>query len=487
MSIGAALEVEVAPDSRILPPRDRRATAEAIAKVYGECAKCAEEKRDADLIAAADTLSLFVSSAHAANTQLQAIRMWKVNALANLGRGREALELLNWIEGFNGVSFKTRERKARLLAFAGDSAGCIDACTDAIMALPLDKKTSREFRRLCLARADAMNACGRHDDALRLMFETLRGVVPTYDELLTLRRAVKTPEALEQMFLFLAPHFSYSGHRARHALLHYSVACRDLGLLDRAIFAARQRFLAGLQIVRYGEREQQIKEDWTAQALTTLLDLRADLGSLGIEFFLISGTLLGCVREGTILSYDKDIDVGVLTDVPPETIRKTLASSGRFKVRALTTDHLVQVEHANGVMLDVFLHWREDGRIYHQGQKTRWWNSDFELQKVEFLGGTFKIPTNPDQYLIENYGDSWSIPQPEFETFVDTPNMIIQDNEHMIWYFFTRLHDYYFAGKRIQLFKVWDALQELIGHDAAVAHAMERIKLDAAQPPVLNQ
>jgi len=487
MSTGVALDIEIAPDSRILPPRDRRATTEAIAKVYGECARLAEEQRDEELIAAADTLSLFVSSAHAANTQLHAIRMWKVNALANLGRGREALELLNWIERFNGVSFKTRERKASLLAYAGDAVGCIDACTDAIMALPLDKKTSREFRQLCLLRADAMIANGQHEDALRLLIDTLRGVVPSYDEMLALRRAVKTPEALEQMFLFLAPHFSYAGHRARHALLHYSVACRDLGLLDRAIFAARQRFLIGLQIVRYGEREQQIKEDWTRQALTSMLDLRTDLSALGLDFFLISGTLLGCVREGGILSYDKDIDVGVLTELPAETIRQALASSGRFKVRALTTDRLVQVEHVNGVVIDVFLHWRENGVIYHEGQKTRWWNSDFELKDVEFLGGTFKIPSNPDQYLIENYGDSWSIPQPEFETFVDTPNMIIQDNDHMVWYFYTRLHDYYFAGKRTQLFKVWNALQELIGQDAAISNAMERIKLDSAPPPMLRQ
>ncbi|GLK66741.1 hypothetical protein [Hansschlegelia plantiphila] len=483
MSNGVALEIADIHDLRVMPPRDRRAAAEVIAKAFTECAAYVEEGRDEDVVATADSLALFVGAAHSANTQLLAIRMWKVNALSNLGRGREAVELLEWIERFNGVSFRTRERMATLRSYVGDYKGCIDACTDALMSAPLDKSRtpSRDVRLIGQMRAEAMCLDGQYDAALRFLIDTLKDVVPSYDELAVMRRAVKTPEALETMFRFLAPHFSYPGHRARHALFHYSIACRDLGQIDRAIFAARQRFLIGLQIVKYGERETPVKQDWSKQAATSLAHLRSDLGALGVDFFLISGTLLGCIREGAVMSHDKDIDVGVLTDVPAEDIRKALATSGRFKVRALTTDKLVQIRHSNGVVIDVFLHWRENGLILHEGQKTRWWNSDFGLNLVDFLGDKFYIPTNPDQYLIENYGDTWTIPQPEFETFVDTPNMIIQDNDHMIWYYYSKLHDYYASGKEAQLQKVWSALQDLVGNDSAVSVAVNRIKIDAIQ------
>jgi hypothetical protein len=126
-------------------------------------------------------------------------------------------------------------------------------------------------------------------------------------------------------------------------------------------------------------------------------------------------------------------------------------------------------------MIDVFFHWRDDGRVYHEGQKALWWNSDFELQATQFLGRSFFIPTNPDQYLLENYGPGWRVPEPEFETFVDTPNMVIQDQQHMVWYYYTKLHDYYFAGKAPQLRKVWNALQKITGDDRIVGLAVHRV------------
>lgn len=472
---------------RIAPPREGQLAAAIIARVYTQCAKLAQEHRDGDVVNAADTLSLFTTRGNSTSTRLHSIRLWKVDALINLGRSREALEFLRWLEEFNGPSFLTRERLARIYLFLGQYEDCITAVDDSIIALPLDKKLSSSFHKLCHLRAEASCALGRHDEGRSFLLKVLSGESPTYDDMGSLRRTINSPAALEEMFTFLAPHFSYPGHRARHALFHYSIACRDNGRIDRAIYTARQRFLTGLQVVGWGEREPPVKVNWTGQAALALLDLRTDLHSLNLEFFLISGTLLGCVRDQGIIGHDKDIDVGVLTDYPAASLRQALATSGRFKVKNLTTDKLVQVQHSNGVMIDVFMHWREDGLIYHEGQKTRWWNSEFGLQEADFLGKTFMIPTNPEVYLVENYGKGWTVPEPDFETFVDTPNMIIQDDDHMRWYYYSKLHDYYFAGKPAQLRKVWQALDRLMPNDSVIRAAVNRVLSEASQPQPAGQ
>jgi hypothetical protein len=463
------------PLAQSIPPAEGPEAARIILEVFTTCARLMREGANEALIAEADRLALFTNPSNASSTRLFAIRMWKIDALISLGRGHEAAAYLTWLENFNGKSFVTRERMAMLHSFAGEYQSCVDVAAEAIMAMPLGKQQLPAYRSLCQLRAEALCMMGRHDEALHFLLTTLQSMVVNNDVLSALRQAIKTPQALETMFTHLAPHFSYIGHRARVALYHYSIACRDNGMIDRAIFAARQRFLSGLQIVRWGEREIPVKENWSRLAATALVDMQIDLRALGLEFFLVSGTLLGCVRDRDIIGHDKDVDVGVFTDLSPEAVRRHLSRTGRFKIRPLTTDRLVQARHLNGVMIDVFFHWRDDGRVYHEGQKAQWWNSDFALQEAAFLDRTFLIPTDPERYLVENYGRGWRVPEPEFETFVDTPNMMIQDQEHMVWYYYTKLHDYYYAGKPAQLRKVWRALQKLVDGDRIVGSAVTRI------------
>ncbi len=478
--MASALSIQVA------PPGDGKTSAAIIADVHRRCMEFLRDGKSDELVREADTLSLFTTRGNSASTRLFSIRLWKVDALIRLGRGREAIEFLGWLESFNGISFQTRQRMALLYSFAGEHEAAVGASADALIALPLAKTPSLDYRRAAQQYAEALCASGRQPAARAFLVDALRGLTPNYDDLAVLRRTVNSRESLDEFFNYLLPFFSYPGHRARLALFHYSVACRDFGDMPRAILTARQRFLAGLQIVTFGGREKPSNEYWSRDAAGALLDLRTDLKALGLDFFLISGTLLGCVRERGIIGHDKDVDTGVFTDMPAADLRRALASTGRFKTKPLTTDKLVQVMHSNGVMIDVFIHWREDGVVYHEGQKAAWWNSDFNLQEVEFLGFPFMIPTSPERYLDENYGVGWRTPDPEFETFVDTPNMMIQDRDHMIWYYYTKLLDYYFAGKPIQLSKVWQALSAIIPEDpmvrAAVSRAMVEVTKTEAHP-----
>lgn len=259
------------------------------------------------------------------------------------------------------------------------------------------------------------------------------------------------------------------------ALYHYSVLCRDFGLYDRAHFAARSRFIRMLKTTSLGGKAAFPQRNaWANEAAVALRDLKDDLGRHGIEFFLISGTLLGCVREGTVLGHDKDIDVGVDERYSIDEIRHALSASKRFQDKGVASENGVYVRHLNGVDIDVFRHFMSDGKYVHQGVKVSWWNSPITLKEAEFLGGTYLIPVDHDTYLRENYGE-WKTPVKEFETMVDTPNMVVNEQDHLIWYFITRLADYYSLGKLPQFKRVYAALDSMWSIDSEMRNLCEDV------------
>ncbi|WP_026313273.1 LicD family protein [Actinobacillus capsulatus] len=168
-------------------------------------------------------------------------------------------------------------------------------------------------------------------------------------------------------------------------------------------------------------------------ASIALADLKKVLDQHKIPFFLISGTLLGCIREGKLLGHDKDIDVGVWDDHSYEELANYLATSGYFYVVPTRTKHLVMLRHVNGIVIDVFIHYREPNDYWHAGVKIKWHNSPFNLVYTHFLGQQYLIPENYDLYLTENYGD-WRTPKTKFDSAFDTPNMeVINEAEMKIY------------------------------------------------------
>jgi hypothetical protein len=168
-----------------------------------------------------------------------------------------------------------------------------------------------------------------------------------------------------------------------------------------------------------------------ARAARGLADLRAVLDELGVRCFLVAGTFLGLVREGSVIEGDKDIDLGVLRDeVDMVALEAAVRAREMFSVRRLdlSTDRL-RVNHRSGVKFDIFPHYEEDGRIWHDGAATRWWNTPFDLEEVEFLGVRVAAPAEAERYLTESYGD-WRRPDPTFDARLDAPNVEITDREY---------------------------------------------------------
>lgn len=173
-------------------------------------------------------------------------------------------------------------------------------------------------------------------------------------------------------------------------------------------------------------------------ASQALKDLKIYLDKHDIAFFLISGTLLGCVRDGKLLGHDKDIDIGVYNTVNRQHLESLCRQSGLFYVLPASHSELLVLRHLNGTTIDVFIHDDDTQVCRHYGGKCLWSNHSFALTKHHFLGDDYLIPQDYDRYLTENYGD-WRTPKIDFDSALDTPNMHITNHAKMCIYLYKRL------------------------------------------------
>lgn len=174
-----------------------------------------------------------------------------------------------------------------------------------------------------------------------------------------------------------------------------------------------------------------------------LLKIKDCLDTLSIPFWLAWGTCLGAVRDGGVLPWHKDIDLGCVLEVnrkKREAISRQLYKVGfaslweikdsgsswgslsvfgpfrvevEFELRSLST-YTASVR-IDGTSASLTCYKCED-TLQMEGVNgfipfpARLFNN---LQTVEFLGHKFCVPNPPDEYLRIAYGKDWTIPKKE--------------------------------------------------------------------------
>lgn len=173
------------------------------------------------------------------------------------------------------------------------------------------------------------------------------------------------------------------------------------------------------------------------KASRALSDLSRMANEKGTPVFLVSGTLLGYVREGQLLAHDKDIDVGIVGWENQYTLCMALQETGLFTV---STQHLkgkdtfyIPIKHNDtGMWIDVFVyhpqgaHW-VTGVDFFFGYRQTFAFTPFELQDIDFLGVTMKAPANAEQNLAENYGN-WRVPDASYLSHLESPSTMNKGN-----------------------------------------------------------
>jgi len=156
---------------------------------------------------------------------------------------------------------------------------------------------------------------------------------------------------------------------------------------------------------------------------TTILD------EFNIDYFLISGTLLGLKRHNDFIPFDDDIDLIVSSDIKdkvPDIMKKY-----NSEISLLVRDDIIKTCFKDKVInlnnfkiwskhllnkkdsycwpfIDLFIfEYSTDRKFIHFFEKD--WDIEefFPNQRIDFNGINISIPRNPDYFLSKNYGKDY--------------------------------------------------------------------------------
>ena len=163
----------------------------------------------------------------------------------------------------------------------------------------------------------------------------------------------------------------------------------------------------------------------TTVAETVLKEAKQILDELGIVFFLRHGTCLGAVREGCLIAWDDDLDVGSVIGLHGLTEEQVYEAVDLFSQKGFTPDVIVSeigicVEMKQyGVPIDWNCYRIIGESIYQYPVIQIPVNLHTDLKEIDFLGETFLIPNPAEDYLRLRYGPDWRVPK-EFGVFEST-------------------------------------------------------------------
>jgi hypothetical protein len=262
----------------------------------------------------------------------------------------------------------------------------------------------------------------------------LADLVPTNSKrdffagLSVLSKSVTNDHDLEH-FMAVARQARASWSRAAGYYTRLGHAARRAGNLSHAI----QQFEQAVRMARPAgdDRPRHIdsilRDPWQVAG-----DLFDAAGSARDGLFPFAGTLLGFIREGGFISHDYDLDFGMREVAAHNELRTRLTADWRFDVDRGRSPDVLKVKHINGTAIDIYLFRPHDGGWSTHSHVYGWRFRDFDLQQATFGGLTVQIPSQPDEFLAQMYGDDWQVPKAGFESGLYAPNCDFPRREEMI-------------------------------------------------------
>jgi phosphorylcholine metabolism protein LicD len=157
-----------------------------------------------------------------------------------------------------------------------------------------------------------------------------------------------------------------------------------------------------------------------------LEDMKEILEYNSQRFFLVWGTLLGCYRNKRFISYDGDIDIGILYEDFDVKIIDKIVESGKFKLNKIYGEINKNLELAlvnkNGIKIDIFIYYKISDDYYYTSTFLdicalkpegfcKWGRHIRGFMEYDFYGKKYLIPKNIEEHLTETYGDDFMIPK----------------------------------------------------------------------------
>ena len=195
----------------------------------------------------------------------------------------------------------------------------------------------------------------------------------------------------------------------------------------------REFTLKGQKIVRCRDKYDKLGRKMDVnRANQYLQDLHKALDQIGLTHCLMYGTLVGAIREEEIVYYDDDVDVVLFQketkgrDIIGE-LKKILEPLGYYFCTAsiegqLSFFYIAKKDPGCKEKVDVYVYFEREGDnekiwfpqyVNHRelGPVIRgfpYTKKYFDnLKKIDFLGESYNVPSPPEEFLEELWGDWW--------------------------------------------------------------------------------
>ncbi|XP_038548046.1 fukutin-like [Micropterus salmoides] len=151
----------------------------------------------------------------------------------------------------------------------------------------------------------------------------------------------------------------------------------------------------------------------------SLLHLAArTLAHLDIPFWLSSGTCLGWFRQCSIISYSRDVDIGIfIVDFRSDIVAAFRDAGLSLKHKFGKVEDSLELSFlSDDVKLDVFFFYEDGDVVWNggtqakSGRKFKYVFPRFSLCWAELLELKVRVPCETLDYVKANYGASWSVP-----------------------------------------------------------------------------
>ena len=160
-------------------------------------------------------------------------------------------------------------------------------------------------------------------------------------------------------------------------------------------------------------------------------------------YFLDFGTLLGVIRDGNIIPYDRDVDFGIyfsdefrLNDLDNIMLNMGFKKNKIFYIN----DEIKEISYSKGIInIDFFCHEnkgdfsctylfkREVNKIYPTNDSYTVYlmkNGKISgIKNISINGRDVCVPQNSEEYLASVYTEKWRVPNPKWVTEKMHPNI----------------------------------------------------------------
>ena len=167
-------------------------------------------------------------------------------------------------------------------------------------------------------------------------------------------------------------------------------------------------------------------------AIGTAIKFLKILKPQNIDFFLMDGSLLGAVRQGSFAGRPQDIDFGIKEDKFPkllDAIPLLKKNGAKFARERFNKNKLERLQIAfPGMLVDIGIYRKknvEGKEMWGNEDETKWIEKTergsgqkFDsltfpmdnLIPIKIYGREFLAPPNPEIYLEKKFGKNWRIP-----------------------------------------------------------------------------